>query len=42
MNASDSAPAHEVPADRYIRGEITDEEHQHRLTVLRGGDRVVR
>ena len=32
----------EMLAERYARGEITDEEYQHRRGVLRGDDRAVR
>jgi putative membrane protein len=32
----------ELLADRFARGEITDEEYRHRLSVLHGGDHAVR
>lgn len=32
----------EILADRYARGELTDEEYRHRLDVLHGGDHAVR
>jgi putative membrane protein len=32
----------EVLADRYARGELTDEEYRHRLSVLHGDDHALR
>jgi len=40
--AAAALPADEVLADRYARGEITDEEYRHRASVLRDQEQSIR
>lgn len=39
LERGDGEPAHRVLADRFARGEITEEEYRHRLAVLRAAHR---